>query len=45
MESPLLMELACAALRLQPFRAVAEQVFFARGSFPEARLELEPSRI
>ncbi len=40
-EHPLLMELACAALRLSPMRAVVQHVFFARGgSFPEVRLEL-----
>ena len=33
--SPLAAELACAALRLPPFRAVAHRVFFGRGSFPD----------
>ncbi|HVE73237.1 MAG TPA: NAD(P)/FAD-dependent oxidoreductase [Thermoanaerobaculia bacterium] len=33
--SPLLMESAFAALRVPLFRAVAEHVFFARGSFPD----------
>ncbi len=37
-EHPLLMELACAMLRLSPLRVVAEQIFFARGSFPEVTL-------
>jgi hypothetical protein len=26
-------------------RAVAEHVFFARGSFPDAKLELAPTRL
>jgi len=30
-----LMELGCALLRTPPLRAVAEHVFFARGSFPD----------
>ncbi|HEX8430710.1 MAG TPA: NAD(P)/FAD-dependent oxidoreductase [Longimicrobium sp.] len=33
--SPLAAELACAALRLPPFHAVARHVFFGRGSFPD----------
>jgi flavin-dependent dehydrogenase len=33
--SPAAAELACAALRLPPFRAVAHHVFFGRGSFPD----------
>ena len=33
--SPLLMETAFAALQVPLFRAVAEHVFFARGSFPD----------
>jgi flavin-dependent dehydrogenase len=33
--SPAAAELACAALRLPPFRAVAQKVFFGRGSFPD----------
>ncbi|MBB4637852.1 NAD(P)/FAD-dependent oxidoreductase [Longimicrobium terrae] len=33
--SPAAAELACAALRLPPFRAVAQHVFFGRGSFPD----------
>ena len=39
-EHPLTMELACAMLRTPPLRALANHVFFSRGSFPEARLEL-----
>ncbi|HEX9160427.1 MAG TPA: NAD(P)/FAD-dependent oxidoreductase [Thermoanaerobaculia bacterium] len=35
---PLTMELACAMLRLPLMRAVAEHVFFARGSFPDIPL-------
>jgi hypothetical protein len=35
-QHPLLMELGCALLRTPPLRRVAEQVFFARGSFPDA---------
>jgi hypothetical protein len=34
--SPATAELACAALSLPPFRAIARQVFFGRGSFPDA---------
>jgi flavin-dependent dehydrogenase len=37
--SPWLMESAFAALRVPLFRAVAEHVFFARGSFPEVPAE------
>jgi hypothetical protein len=33
--SPALAELACAALRLPGLSAVAHQVFFGRGSFPD----------
>jgi flavin-dependent dehydrogenase len=33
--SPAAAEVACAALRLPPFRAVAHKVFFGRGSFPD----------
>ena len=33
--SPLAVELACAALRLPPARALARHVFFGRGSFPD----------
>lgn len=33
--SPLAAEVACAALRLPPFRAAARHVFFGRGSFPD----------
>lgn len=38
--SPLAAEMACAALRLPPLRAVAHKVFFGRGSFPD----VPPSR-
>jgi flavin-dependent dehydrogenase len=34
--SPAAAELACALLRLPPFRGAAERVFFGRGSFPDA---------
>lgn len=37
---PLLLEAGCAALRLEPLRGLAEHVFFGRGSFPDARLDL-----
>lgn len=33
--SPLAAELACAALRMQPFRSLAQHVFFGNGSFPD----------
>jgi hypothetical protein len=33
--SPAAAELACAALRLPPFRSAAHHVFFGRGSFPD----------
>lgn len=36
MRSPAAAELALLALRLPPFRAVANAVFFGRGSFPDA---------
>lgn len=36
--SPLVLELACAALRVPALRFVAERVFFGDGSFPDARL-------
>ena len=32
---PLFVEAACALLRTPPLRAIAEHVFFARGSFPD----------
>jgi flavin-dependent dehydrogenase len=35
-ESPLLLEAACAVSRLAPFGALARHVFFGRGSFPDA---------
>jgi flavin-dependent dehydrogenase len=34
-ETPTMMELACALLRTPPLRALASHIFFARGSFPE----------
>jgi flavin-dependent dehydrogenase len=34
-ETPAMMELACALLRTPPLRALASHIFFARGSFPE----------
>lgn len=37
--SPAAAELAVAALRLPPFRAVAHNVFFGRGSFPDVARE------
>lgn len=37
--SPWLAELACAALRSGPLRALAAHVFFGDGSFPDARPE------
>jgi flavin-dependent dehydrogenase len=37
--SPAAAELACAALRLPPFRAAAQHVFFGRGSFPDVARE------
>jgi hypothetical protein len=37
-ETPATMELACALMRTPPLRRLAEQVFFARGSFPDASL-------
>ncbi|HET7434408.1 MAG TPA: NAD(P)/FAD-dependent oxidoreductase [Thermoanaerobaculia bacterium] len=36
---PLLMEVACALMRTPPLRAMAEHVFFARGSFPDVAVE------
>jgi hypothetical protein len=33
--TPAAAELACAALRLPPFNAVAHRVFFGHGSFPD----------
>jgi flavin-dependent dehydrogenase len=34
--SPMVAEVACAALRLPPFRGVARRVLFGHGSFPDA---------
>src|SRR5207253_2273403 len=36
-EHPLLMELAFTLLQTPPLRAIASQVFFSRGSFPDIR--------
>lgn len=36
--SPAVAEVACAALRLPPFRSVAQRVFFGHGSFPDVSL-------
>jgi flavin-dependent dehydrogenase len=36
---PALVEAACALMRLPPFKAVAWQVFFGRGSFPDVQTE------
>jgi flavin-dependent dehydrogenase len=35
MSSPLMVEAACAALRVPPFDRLARHVFFGRGSFPD----------
>jgi flavin-dependent dehydrogenase len=35
LESPALVEAACAVMRLPPFGALARHVFFGRGSFPD----------
>lgn len=43
--TPALSELAFSLMRLPMLRAVAEHVFFARGSFPDAKLELAPTRL
>jgi hypothetical protein len=32
---PVLLEAACAALRLPPLKSLARHVFFGRGSFPD----------
>jgi flavin-dependent dehydrogenase len=39
MRSPLMVEAACAALRVPPFERVARHVFFGRGSFPDVGLK------
>lgn len=41
---PLLVEPAFAALQVWPFRRVAEQVFFGRGSFPDVEELALPRR-
>ena len=43
--SPLAAELACAALRLPPFSAVAHKVFFGRGSFPDSMVVRPAERL
>jgi len=43
--TPLVAEAALAMVRLPGLRAVAEHVFFARGSFPDMKLELAASRV
>lgn len=35
-----MLELGCALLRTPPLRALAEHVFFSRGSFPDAEVQL-----
>jgi len=37
--SPLLIEVACALMRLPPFDALARHIFFGRGSFPDCGLQ------
>jgi flavin-dependent dehydrogenase len=39
---PILLELACTALRLPLFQPMAWHVFFGRGSFPDVNLALAP---
>ena len=41
--SVVLTELACAALRLPLFKALAKKVFFGRGSFPDVLMKPHPS--
>ena len=41
--TPAVAELGIGVLRLPALRAVAEHVFFARGSFPDVKLELAPT--
>lgn len=45
MVTPAVAELALAALRIAPLRGLAEHVFFSRGSFPDAKLALAPTRV
>ena len=40
-QSPALVELGCAALRLPVINSIAWQVFFGRGSFPDVNAELQ----
>jgi flavin-dependent dehydrogenase len=42
---PMIAEAGCALLRLPPLRRIAEHIFFSRGSFPDARLELGASAV
>ncbi len=42
MRNPLLIEVACATMRLPAFNWFAWHVFFGRGSFPEVATKLEP---
>lgn len=42
-DHPLLIEAACALLRTTPLRALAEHVFFGRGSFPDVSPPLPSS--
>jgi len=42
---PLALELGCALLRTPPLRALAEHVFFSRGSFPDVRPLAVSSRL
>jgi flavin-dependent dehydrogenase len=44
MAKPALMDLAFAMLRTPPLRALAEHVFFARGSFPDVSASARASR-
>lgn len=43
--TPMLAEAAMGMLRLPMLRGVAEHVFFARGSFPDVKLELAATRV
>jgi flavin-dependent dehydrogenase len=42
-DHPLIIEMACALLRATPLRALAEHVFFGRGSFPDVSPPLPSS--
>ena len=41
-DSPLLMEIGCAGLRLPLLNSFAAHVFFGRGSFPDVEMKLSP---